>query len=459
MDKDRILRILEGQRTFFQQEKTWPLAQRLCALNRLDAAISAMETEMQLALQEDLGKATTESFLSEIAQIRSELHFFQRNLGRLAKARSVPSSLTQLPAEGRIVPCPRGRVLIISPWNYPFLLSLAPAIAALAAGNTVVIKPSECAPQSARMLHRLLSQALPRNLAAVIPGGAEETAFLLDQPFDHIFYTGGAQVGRLVMERAAAQLTPVTLELGGKSPCMVDETARISLAARRIVFGKLLNCGQTCVAPDYVLVQEAVKDKLLTAIGHEIRVQYGEYPLQNPDYGRIVNQRHFDRLCALIDPDKVVFGGQMRSQSLQIAPTLLDQVQPDDPVMQEEIFGPILPILIYRNMEEALALIASKPHPLAFYLFSENKETQHYLMQRLPFGGGCVNDTVLHTTSPYLPFGGFGESGMGSYHGKAGFDTFTHYKSVLYQNTYLDAPLRYQPYTPQKSRLLRHLLR
>lgn len=459
MNQDRILRIVKTQRDFFQTGETLPLLGRLCALRQLRDAILSMQDDIQSALFEDLGKSATESHLSEISLALSELRFFLRHLGRLTKVRAVPSSLAQLPGKAEIIPCPRGCVLVISPWNYPFLLTLQPAIAAIAAGNTVILKPSEYAPATARVLHKILSRALPPALCALVPGKAEETQLLLAQQFDHIFYTGGATVGRIVMEKAAVHLTPLTLELGGKSPCIVDETANIPLAARRIVFGKYLNCGQTCVAPDYLLVQESVLRELLTALRHEIRAQYSENPLENPDYGRIVNRRHFDRLLSLIDAGTLAYGGASNQETLQIAPTVLCGVTPADPVMQEEIFGPILPIISYQHLDDALAEITSRPHPLAFYLFSENAETQRHLMQRMSFGGGCINDTILHLTSLHLPFGGVGESGMGAYHGKAGFDIFTHYKSVLTQSSYLDFPLRYAPYTSQKSHLLRLLLR
>lgn len=459
MQTDRILTLLAKQRTHFEAGDTRPLANRLSALANLRKGLLAMQTELHRALREDLGKSMAEAQLSEISLLLSELRYFLLHLGRLAKVRAVPVAITQMPAQSELYPCPLGNVLIISPWNYPLLLSLRPAIAAIAAGNTVIVKPSEFAPATARVLHRLLSRTLPPQLCALIPGGAEETEFLIDQGFHHVFYTGGPEIGRLVMARAAAHLTPVTLELGGKSPCIVDETANIPLAARRIVFGKFLNCGQTCIAPDYILVQESVRPALLLALRHEIHRQYGTHPLDNSDYGRIVNQRHFDRLCALIDRKKLVFGGERCEESLQIAPTILDRVASDDPVMREEIFGPILPVLSYEHLDEAIAEITSRPHPLALYLFSEHEPTQNLITGRLQFGGGCINDTVLHLCSPYLPFGGVGGSGMGAYHGKAGFETFTHYKSVLRKQPFPDNPLRYAPYTKVKRNLLQYLLR
>lgn len=459
MQTERILQLIARQQAYFKAGETRPLATRLAALANLRKGLITMQTELHRALRDDLGKSMAEAQMSEISLLLSELRFFLRSLGRLAKVRNVPVTLSQMPAQGELYPCPLGNVLIISPWNYPLLLALRPAIAAIAAGNTVILKPSEFAPATARALHRLLARTVPPQLCTLIPGSAEETQFLIDQGFHHIFYTGGAEVGRLVMERAAAQLTPVTLELGGKSPCIVDETANIPLAARRIVFGKLLNCGQTCVAPDYLLVQESVRLPLIAALRSEIERQYGMHPLESPDYGRIVSRRHFDRLCALIDRKKLVYGGQSHVEHLQIAPTILDRVKPSDPIMQEEIFGPLLPILSFMDLEQAVEEIASRPHPLALYLFSEHEPTQNLVTNRLQFGGGCINDTVLQICSPYLPFGGIGGSGMGSYHGKAGFDTFTHYKSVLRKPLFPDNPLRYAPYTKTKRHLLRHLLR
>lgn len=459
MNQARIIHILTIQRNYFRQGETLSLAARKQALRSLRDGILAMEAELYAALNADLGKSETEAYVSELAMVLADIRYYLKHLNRLAKPRKVGLSLAQLPASGQIIPSPRGCILVISPWNYPLLLSLAPAIAAIAAGNTVIIKPSEYAPNTARVLYHILSDYVPKALCTMIPGGVAETQFLLDRPFDHIFYTGGAAVGRLVMQKAATHLTPITLELGGKSPCIVDETANLSLAARRIVFGKFLNCGQTCVAPDYLFVQESVKAALLSEIQREIAVQYGAEPLCSPDYARIVNQRHFDRLCSLIDFEKLYLGGETNVDTLQIAPTILDGILDEDVIMQEEIFGPILPVRSYQKLEDAMEEILSRPHPLALYLFTENANTKRRVMQELPFGGGCINDTILHLSTPALPFGGVGESGMGSYHGKAGFDTFTHYKSVLHGSSRLDIPLRYAPYTSQKSKLLRRLLR
>lgn len=458
MNQDELFKILLTQRQFFSEGHTKKVSYRLDALQRLRNGILAMEPEILAALKEDLGKSPSEAYLSELGQALSELRFMLRHIKAFSRPRRARASLAQFPGRCRILPTPYGTALIISPWNYPFLLAIQPAIASIAAGNTVVIKPSEYAPATSEVLLRLISRSLPPELALVIPGDQRESQLLLEFPFDSIFFTGGATVGRLVMEKAAAHLTPVTLELGGKSPCIVDETANLTLAARRIVFGKLLNCGQTCVAPDYLFVQERIREPLIAAIGHEIAAQYGKSPLNNPDYGKIVNQSHFDRLMGLIDKEKVCIGGECNPSTLQIAPTVLNEVSFSDPVMESEIFGPILPILTYRHLDEVIREVSARPHPLALYLFSENKKVQELLMNRLQFGGGCINDTILHLASSHMAFGGIGGSGMGSYHGKAGFDAFTHQKSILHKNSHFDPTLRYAPYTDHKTKLFRRLL-
>lgn len=459
MHQNEIIALLHAQHQFFREGQTLDPTYRLDALRRLKEGILSMEAEILSALQKDLGKSHTEGYLCELGVALSELRFMLRNVKSFSKPQRVISSLAQFPGCSRIVPTPYGTVLILSPWNYPFLLAIQPTIQAIAAGNTVVVKPSEYAPATSEVLFRLLSRSLPSELAVVIPGDHHESQILLEQPFDYIFYTGGPTVGRLVMEKAAQHLTPVTLELGGKSPCIVDETANIALAARRIVFGKFLNCGQTCVAPDYLLVQETLVDALISAIEREIEVQYGKSPLENPNYGKIINRAHFERLIAHIDRAKLCIGGEVNPNTLQIAPTVLRDVRFSDSVMREEIFGPILPVLTYGHLDEAVSAIRSRPHPLAFYLFSENKQVQRDLVSHLPFGGGCINDTILHLATTHMGFGGVGESGMGSYHGKDGFDTFTHKKSILHQTTHFDLPLRYPPYSNRKDKLLRRFLR
>jgi len=347
----------------------------------------------------------------------------------------------------------------MSPWNYPLLLTLDPLTDAIAAGNTAILKPSAYAPHTSAALERLIRDCFDPEYAAVVPGGRAENACLLEQRFDTIFFTGSKAVGREVLRHAAGYLTPVTLELGGKSPCIVDRTANLKLAARRIVFGKFLNCGQTCVAPDYLYCDEAVKEDLLRELNAQVRVQFGSRPLENGDYGRIVNEKHFERLCGLIDPAKVVLGGETDRASLRIAPTVLDGVDWSDPVMGEEIFGPVLPVLTFRSLDEAVERVSSLPHPLALYLFSSDRAAVKAVTARCQFGGGCVNDVVIHLASARLPFGGVGDSGMGAYHGRAGFEAFSHTKSIVDKKTWLDLPMRYQPYRPAYDRLIRRFLR
>ena len=347
----------------------------------------------------------------------------------------------------------------MSPWNYPVLLTLEPLIDALAAGNTAVVKPSAYAPSTSRVMQEIIEECFSDEYVAVVTGGRAENQALLNQRFDKIFFTGGKTVGREVLRHAAEYLTPVTLELGGKSPCIVDSTAKIPLAARRIVFGKYLNCGQTCVAPDYILCDKAIRDQLTDAIKSEIRRQFGKHPLENPNYGKIINRKHFQRLQGLIDSSKVVIGGQSDAKILRIAPTVMKNVTWEDAVMGEEIFGPILPILTYESLDDAIQTVESHPHPLALYFFSEDKAAQKKVLDRCHFGGGCINDTIIHLATSAMPFGGVGESGMGGYHGKAGFDEFTHYRSIVDKKTWMDLPVRYQRYNKFKRKILRMFLK
>ena len=347
----------------------------------------------------------------------------------------------------------------MSPWNYPMLLTLEPLIGAVAAGNCCVLKPSAYSPATSAVMAKLIREAFPSDYVTVIEGGRKENEDLLNQKFDYIFFTGGVNVGKLVMEKASAHLTPVTLELGGKSPCIVDHTANIPLTARRLVFGKYLNCGQTCVAPDYVLVEKPVKEKLLTCIKEEIRRMFGEHPLENPDYGKMINQKHFDRVCGLIDPMKLVAGGQVQEDALRIAPTVLADVTAEDPVMQEEIFDPVLPVIPVKDIEEAIRFVQERPKPLALYVFTEDKRTEQRVLTETSYGGGCINDTIIHLATSEMGFGGVGNSGMGSYHGKKSFDLFSHEKSIVKKSTWMDLPMRYQPYTGWKEKLVRMFVR
>ncbi len=454
-----IKKTIGRQKAFFASGKTFSLSFRVKALDRLEAAILRHEQALCQALKKDLGKSRAESYMCEIGLTLSELRYVRRHIHTWAKDRTVPTPLSQFHGKSFTVQEPYGIVLIMSPWNYPVLLTLEPLIGALAAGNCCVLKPSAYSPETSRVTARLIQDAFPKGYVAVVEGGREENQSLLEQKFDYIFFTGGVNVGRLVMEKASAHLTPVTLELGGKSPCIIDHTADLKLAARRIVFGKYLNCGQTCVAPDYVLIEQSVKNKFLAHVKKEIIRMYGEDPLHNSDYGKMINQKHFDRVLRLIDSKKAVHGGQSDPETLQIAPTVLDRVTEEDAVMKEEIFGPVLPILTVSSVGEAYAFIKKRPQPLALYIFTEDKKTERHLLERIPFGGGCVNDTVIHLATPYLGFGGVGGSGMGSYHGKKSFETFSHEKSILKKSTWMDLPLRYQPYDKFKETLVRIFVR
>lgn len=459
MTEQEIRQILEKQHRLFQEGATLPVSFRLSQLLRLKDGIRRYEEKLDQALEADLGKSRMESYMCEIGLTLSELTWMQKHLRSLVREKRVATPLAQFAARSFRSPSPYGTVLIMSPWNYPVLLTLGPLIDAIAAGNTVVIKPSAYAEHTSAVLKEMLKECFPSEYVAVVTGGRAENKALLEQRFDKIFFTGGKTVGREVLRHAAEYLTPVTLELGGKSPCIVDKSAKIPLAAKRIVFGKYLNCGQTCVAPDYILCDRTVYAELILALQKEITAQFGENPLKNPDYGKIINQKHYDRIMGLIDPDKVVCGGCGDGQSLRIAPTIMKNVTFSDTVMGEEIFGPVLPILTYDTLEEAINIVEEHPHPLALYLFSEDKGAQKKVLELCHFGGGCINDTIIHLATSAMPFGGVGESGMGGYHGKTGFETFSHFRSIVDKKTWMDLPIRYQRYSRMKERLLRVFLR
>ena len=451
--------ILQKQRTFFRSGATLPVEWRIEMLKKLYAAIQARQAEISRALQEDLGKSEFEGFMCEVGLVLSELSYMIGHTRRFAAKRRVPTPLAQFAARSYQQPSPYGNTLIMSPWNYPFLLTIDPLADAIAAGNTAIVKPSAYSPATSAVMAELLRDCFPEEFVAVVTGGRAENAHLLEQKFDFVFFTGSQAVGKEVLRHTAEHLTPAVLELGGKSPCIVDSTAKIKLAAKRIVFGKYLNCGQTCVAPDYVLCQKDVKPALLEELIRQITLQFGEDPLQNPDYGKIINAKHFARICGLIDPEKVVVGGNSDPETLRIAPTVMDNVTWEDAVMQEEIFGPVLPILTYDRFEELFDLLADKPKPLALYFFSEDRERIREVTRRCQFGGGCVNDTIIHLATSQMGFGGVGESGMGSYHGKVGFDAFSHLKSIVDKKTWMDLPMRYQPYNSFYRKLLSIFLR
>ena len=454
-----IQALVAAQRAYFNTGATLPLAARKAALKRLRGTIKANEADISAVLRADLNKSPTESYMCEVGLTLSELSFVEKRLARWMADRPHLTPLAQFPARSFTAVSPYGVVLIMSPWNYPFLLTMEPLIGAIAAGNCAVVKPSAYSPAASAVIRDILAECFPAEFVSVVEGGREANQALLDQKFDYIFFTGGVEVGKEVMSKAAVHLTPVTLELGGKSPCIVDSTARLDLAAKRLVFGKLLNCGQTCVAPDYLLIDRRVKDRFLACVTRWITVMYGQNPLDNAGYVRMVNQKHFDRVMGLIDQSKVVFGGRGDRSTLKIQPTILDNVSPEDPVMQEEIFGPVLPVLTFDRVEEAAAFVNARPHPLAVYLFSREKRTQELFLRRVSFGGGCINDTIIHLATSRMGFGGVGNSGMGSYHGRNSFNTFSHRKSIVKKSNLLDLPVRYPPYSPTKDRLLRLFLR
>ena len=448
-----------AQRAYFAKGETLDVAFRRDALRRLRETILAHEAQINAALAQDLGKSPSESYMCEVGMTLAELSYTLAHLGRWARRHSVLTPLAQFHARSFTVHNPYGVVLIMSPWNYPFMLTMEPLIGALAAGNCALLKPSAYAPATSAVIREIVSACFPQEYVAVVEGGRKENQALLEQRFDYIFFTGGVTVGREVMRKAAEHLTPVSLELGGKSPCIVDATAKLDLAAKRLAFGKLLNCGQTCVAPDYLLIDRRVKDEFIALLKKHITAMSGGDALRNEKYVHMISRKHYDRVMGLIDPAKVVLGGQGDPDTLRIAPTILDNVTADDAVMQEEIFGPVLPVIAYDSLDEAAQFINSREHPLALYLFSEDRRTQERFLRSVPFGGGCINDTIIHLATSRMGFGGVGHSGMGSYHGKKSFETFSHEKSIVDKSTWMDMPVRYMPYSPIKDKLLRMFLR
>ena len=449
---------LKKQKAFFGTGRTRNIAFRKAQLDTLHSAISENRNKILSALQKDLFKSTYESYLTEVGIVLDEIRFIKKHLTKWAKPRRVRSGLMLFPAASYIYAEPYGVSLIISPWNYPFQLVISPLIGSIAAGNCSVVKPSEYAPHTASVFNEIISNNFDANYISVIEGEEDVSRALLDEAFDCIFFTGSTAVGKMVMQAAARHLTPVTLELGGKSPCIVDRHVDLNLTAKRIVSGKLINAGQTCIAPDYLLVHQDVKTQLLDRMKQFIRRFYGDDPQQSPDYTRIVNDKHFVRLSEFLINGSIVVGGQTDRRDLYIAPTILDKVSWEDPIMQNEIFGPILPVFAYENFSEVISRLKKMPKPLAFYYFSNNRQKAEKMISSLSFGGGCINDTLLHFVNPRLPFGGIGSSGIGSYHGKKSFETFSHQKSILKRSFRLDAPLRYPPYG-NKLRILEKILR
>jgi aldehyde dehydrogenase (NAD+) len=445
-DPQAILNLLELQRRFFASGKTLDIDFRKAQLQRLLEAVQAHEEQLIKAMHADFRKPAFETYTTEIGFVEKELRLVIKNLQRWARPKSVRETLLNFPARSYVYSQPYGVALIIGPWNYPMQLVLNPLIGAMAAGNCAIVKPSELTPATSAVITELISATFDPAYVAAVEGGVPTTQQLLAQRFDYIFFTGSTQVGRVVMKAAAEHLTPVTLELGGKSPAIVAEDADLSLTARRIAWGKFMNAGQTCVAPDYLLVQEQVKDDLIEQLRIAIEQFYGEDPQHSPDFARIVNDRHFHRLSSYLQEGVVRIGGQLDQQTRYIAPTVLDQVSWSHAVMQEEIFGPILPVLTYTSLDDAITQVNDGEKPLALYFFSGDKEQQEEVLRHAHFGGGCINDTISHLINPNLPFGGVGESGVGSYHGQSSFELFSNQKSVVHRGTWLDLPLRYPPY-------------
>ena len=446
MTAQEIAFILEEQRKFFLSGETLPITFRKQMLKKLYASVVFHKEEILSALTSDLGKSVFVGFMCEVGLSLTEISYMIKNVKKFAKEKTVVTPLAQFASRSYKKPCPYGNTLIMSPWNYPFLLSIEPLANAIAAGNTAILKPSAYSPATSNIIEKILSECFEKKFVAVVTGGRQENAALLEQKFDFVFFTGSQAVGKEVLRHTAENLTPAILELGGKSPCIIDSSAKIRLAAKRVVFGKYLNCGQTCVAPDYILCHKDIKDEFVKEVKIQIEKQYGKNPLENSDYGKIINQKHFERVSSLINAEKVVHGGKTNPETLQIEPTVLDNVTWDDAVMQEEIFGPIMPILTYENLDQVIADLQKKQKPLALYFFSQNKKNIKAVTEKVSYGGGCINDTIIHLATSEMGFGGVGESGMGSYHGKTGFDAFSHTKSIVDKKTWMDLPMRYQPY-------------
>lgn len=453
-----IEEIVKKEREYFKTGATLSYKFRLNALKKLKEAIIRNEKEIMNALFLDLGKSATESYMCEVGMVLSELKYAIRHLKKWIKRDRVTTPLAQFPSKSFIVKEPLGVVLVMSPWNYPFMLAIDPLIGAIGAGNCVVVKPASYAKNTSLVIKKLLGECFDERYVSVVLGGREENSALLEQRFDYIFFTGSVSVGKFVAEKASKNLTPVTLELGGKSPCVIDKTANLKISARRLAFGKFLNVGQTCVAPDYLLIEKSVKEEFLKYFKAEIVKMFGEEPLKNESYGKIINEKHFNRICRLIDKDKVIFGGESDEKSQKIAPTILDNVTLDDACMKEEIFAPILPVITYEKVEEAINIISKFEKPLALYLFSTDKETINKFLNSVPYGGGCVNDTIIHLATTKMGFGGVGYSGYGSYHGKRSFLLFSHEKSIVKKSSSIDLPIRYQPYSKLKDKLIRKFL-
>ncbi|CDM67498.1 aldehyde dehydrogenase [Clostridium bornimense] len=455
---EKVKGILEEQKQYFYSGNTLDISNRKSALIKLKNEIKKNESNIFAALKDDLNKSEFESFATEIAMVYEEIKDAIKNIDKWSRRKKVKTPISQIKASSYIYKEPYGTILIIAPWNYPFQLVMSPLVGAIAAGNTVVIKPSELAPATANVIEKIIGNIFNKEYVVVVQGDVEVNKALLDERFDYIFFTGSIAVGKIVMEAATKYLTPVTLELGGKSPCIVDKSDKIDLFAKRIVWGKLLNSGQTCVAPDYFLIHRDIKEEFLKAVEKYIKEFYGDNPIDSEDYVKIINKRHFQRILSLIDKDNILLGGKYNESKLKIEPTVVEVKSLDEKIMDEEIFGPIMPIITYSKYEEIINIVRSFEKPLALYLFTEDKKLEDRIIKDINFGGGCINDTIVHLATTELPFGGVGMSGMGSYHGKKSFDTFTHEKSILKRSNFIDIPLRYPPYLGKIS-LLRKIFK
>lgn len=450
--------IIAAQREYYLTCATRDIDFRIDNLKKLKGAILKYENRLYDSLKKDLGKSPFEVYATEIGYTLEELSYHIANLKRWAKPTKVRTDFVNFFSQSFILHEPFGVVLVIAPWNYPFQLLFCPLIGAISAGNCIALKPAQYSDNTSTVIQEMIAETFDEKYISVFTGEYTVIQKLLNERFDYIFFTGGTQLGKIVMEKASRYLTPVTLELGGKSPCIVDADANIDIAARRITFGKFLNAGQTCIAPDYLLAHTKIKKQLIDKICYYLTRFYGHDPQKSPDYGRIINVERFARLSEFIKTGKVVAGGKIDASDLYIAPTLLDCVKPDDPIMQEEIFGPIFPILEYSNLDEVISFINSREKPLALYFFSSSKYKQNKILAATSSGGACINDTIVHLTNPRLPFGGVGFSGMGSYHGRFSFDTFSHHRSILSKSTLLDTLLRYPPYK-NKLGIIRHIMK
>ena len=452
-----IKSLIALQREYFESGATRLLSFRLKALLNLQKALKDKEELIEAALKSDLNKAPFESYMTETGLVLEEIRFHLKHLPKWIKNTTVKTPLTQFHSKSFVAPEPYGVTLIMSPWNYPLQLCLMPLIGAISGGNCAVIKPSAYAPETSKAIAKLINEIYPEKYIAVVEGGRDQNNALLEEVFDYIFFTGSVEVGKSVMTAAARNLTPLTLELGGKSPVIVDETADLEIAARRIAFGKVLNAGQTCVAPDYLFIHKKVKDRFLSEYARALEKFFPDGDMSEMPI--IISEKHFHRVSTLLRGENAVVGGGMDQSRRFIEPTVLTDITPDSPIMQEEIFGPVLPLMTYTSLDDCIRFIRSLPKPLALYLFTSSRTVEEKILNTCSFGGGCINDTVIHMANPHMGFGGVGYSGMGSYHGKLSFDTFTHHRSIVKKSTWIDLPIRYHPYTEVNSRLLRKLMK